>query len=55
MSKDDNGTDVFGQSIENFEMADNLMMIGALTPPKHEIADTFEAAILQIANYLKSQ
>ena len=47
--------DVHGQSIENFQMADNLMMIGALNDEKilkenTEIADSFAKVIEQIAN-----
>lgn len=44
--------DIHGQTIENFEMADNLMMIGALESGAGEIAPTFDAVIMQIANYL---
>jgi nucleoside 2-deoxyribosyltransferase len=53
---DPNGeTDVHGQSIEDFKMADNLMMIGALQSGKGTIAYSFEAAILQIADHLQNQ
>ena len=41
--------DVHGQAIENFQMADNLMMIGALESGAGQIADSFDTAILQIA------
>lgn len=47
--------DVHGQSIEDFKMADNLMMIGALQSGKGTIAYSFEAAILQIADHLLKQ
>lgn len=55
VSEDQHGVDKFGQSIEDFQMADNLMMIGALDSPNHEIATTFEGAILQIAKHLSSK
>ncbi|RBP53037.1 nucleoside 2-deoxyribosyltransferase [Arenicella xantha] len=44
--------DAHGQSIENFAMADNLMMIGALQSGHGEIADSFEQVILQIAEHI---
>ena len=47
--------DVHGQSIEQFEMADNLMMIGALESGAGEIAESFEQAVLSIANHLLAQ
>jgi nucleoside 2-deoxyribosyltransferase len=54
LSKDSSEVDVHGQSIENFEMADNLMMIGAINDAKNlksnqKIAASFEDAIIQIA------
>lgn len=51
---DDGHTDVHGQSIENFQMADNLMMIGSLHSGSGEIAPDLESAILQIAEYILS-
>jgi len=47
--------DIHGQSIENFQMADNLMMIGALQSGDGQIAPSFEAAILSIADSLQNQ
>lgn len=41
--------DIHGQSIEDFQMADNLMMIGSLDDTGGDIHLTFEAAILDIA------
>lgn len=55
VSKERQDTDVFGQSIENFEMADNLMMIGSIDADNHRIAASFEAAILQIAEHINRQ
>lgn len=52
---EDGETDVHGQSIEDFQMADNLMMIGALQSGKGAIAYSFEAAVLQIAEHLLQQ
>lgn len=52
---DSGATDVHGQSIEDFQMADNLMMIGALQTGAGTIAYSFEAAILQIAEHILSQ
>ncbi|GGZ97450.1 hypothetical protein GCM10008090_02170 [Arenicella chitinivorans] len=52
---DNPGKDAHGQSIEDFQMADNLMMIGALESGRGEIANSFEAAVLQIAQTLQSQ
>lgn len=48
-------TDVHGQSIENFQMADNLMMIGSMQKANGEIAQDFEQVILQIAEHLNAQ
>lgn len=55
MSVNDPTKDQFGQSIEDFKMADNLMMIGALSSGNSEISTSFEEAILQIAEFIKSQ
>ncbi len=54
VSKDKPNTDAFGQSIEEFQMADNLMMVGALESGSGNIASSFEQAIIQIAEHLKS-
>lgn len=43
------GHDIHGQSIENFQMADNLMMIGSLETGEGKISDSFESAVLKIA------
>ena len=45
--------DIDGQSIEDFDMADNLMMIGALDDAGANIQPTFREAILSIAEYLQ--
>lgn len=55
VSKDKPGTDVHGQSIEDFQMADNLMMIGALESGNADISKNFEDAVLNIANYIQKQ
>ena len=52
---DNPGKDAHGQSIEDFQMADNLMMIGSLESGSGEIAPDFEAAVLQIAQSLQAQ
>lgn len=41
--------DAYGQSIENFNMADNLMMIGALADSKTQLQNSFDQAIEAIA------
>lgn len=41
--------DIHGQSIEHFEMADNLMMIGALNDSQTTLQLNFEAAVMAIA------
>ena len=55
MSATDPTKDKFGQSIEDFKMADNLMMIGALTSGNGEITSSFDEVILQIAEYIQAQ
>ena len=50
LSKEKPGHDVHGQSIENFQMADNLMMIGSLETGEGKISDSFEMAVLKIAD-----
>ena len=49
ISADNPGFDTHGQSIENFNMQDNLMMIGSLETGEGKISDSFEAAVLAIA------
>ena len=44
--------DADGQSIEDFQMAENLMMIGALESGAGLIADDFDQAVMQIAESL---
>jgi len=55
VSSSDPHKDVHGQSIEDFQMADNLMMVGALDTANGSIASDFENVIMQIAEYLISQ
>jgi len=55
ISTEHKGKDVHGQTIEDFAMADNLMMIGSLESGAKEIAPSFELVILQIANAIKAQ
>jgi len=55
VSKESGDKDVHGQSIEDFEMPDNLMMVGAMHSGKGEIAASFEAVILQIAESIKDK
>lgn len=45
--------DIHGQSIENFQMADNLMMVGSLQSGDGTIAPTFEAAVMAIADSIQ--
>ena len=49
ISQDNAEVDIHGQSIENFGMADNLMMIGSLETGEAKISNSFESAILAIA------
>ena len=44
----------YNEAIENFQMEDNLMMIGALESGAGELSDSFEAAVLSIAEHIKS-
>lgn len=44
--------DIHGQAIEDFNMSDNLMMIGALHSGNGDIAADFDSLIQQIAEYL---
>lgn len=55
VSSDKPGHDVHGQSIENFKMADNLMMIGALESGEAKISSSFEAAIISIAAKIEAE
>ena len=52
MSPHDARVDADGQSVDDFEMADNLMMIGALESGAGAIAHDFDRAIMQIAESL---
>ncbi|TQV86327.1 hypothetical protein FKG94_01290 [Exilibacterium tricleocarpae] len=49
------GWDIHGQSIEDFGMADNLMMIGALDDAGADIQLTFVAAIERIAAHIQAR
>ncbi|MEO0368685.1 MAG: nucleoside 2-deoxyribosyltransferase [Pseudomonadota bacterium] len=49
---EDPNKDVHGQSIESFEMADNLMMIGALESGNAKIEATFSDVIEAIAEHI---
>jgi len=51
----DDHKDIYGQSIENFNMADNLMMLGAMTSGSGVIATDFDSVIKQIATYLLNE
>lgn len=55
VSPDQAGKDAHGQTIEDFEMADNLMMVGALESGSGNIANSFEDVVLQIAESIKAQ
>ena len=46
--------DIDGQSVENFAMADNLMMMGALDDAGGGIQPSFRAVVLRIAEYLRT-
>ena len=46
------GVDANGHAVDDFEMADNLMMIGALQSGAGEIADDFDRAVMQVAESL---
>ena len=52
MSPHDARVDADGQSVDDFGMADNLMMIGALDSGAGAIARDFDQAIMQIAESL---
>ena len=52
LSSHDAGVDADGQSVDDFQMADNLMMIGALESGAGTIAGNFDQAIMQIAESL---
>lgn len=55
INPDKPGVDIHGQSIENFKMEDNLMMIGALESGEGRISDNFKAAVLKIAEHIQAQ
>lgn len=55
VSANNDFVDADGQSIENFEMSDNLMMIGAMQSGNGKLAASFDAVILQIADYFLAQ
>ena len=52
VSEHDPRVDADGLSIDDFQMADNLMMVGALESGAGAIAESFEEAIVQIAESL---
>ena len=52
MSERDPRVDADGLSVDDFRMADNLMMIGALESGAGTIAESFDQAIVQIADSL---
>lgn len=54
ISTEKEGVDIHGQAIENFQMEDNLMMIGALESGSGALSESFEAAVLSIAEHIKS-
>lgn len=51
----DPNRDKDGQYIENFGLTDNLMMVGAHTDTGFAMAENFEQAILNIAQYFLQQ
>ena len=51
---DDCRVDADGLFVDDFGMADNLMMIGALESGAGSIAGSFDEAIMQIARYLRA-
>lgn len=55
VSADNPEKDVHGQTVENFEMSDNLMMIGALNDSATEIKMTFEEVVEAIAQDIISR
>lgn len=55
INPDKTGIDIHGQSIENFKMEDNLMMIGALESGEGKISDDFKTAVLKIAEHIQAQ
>ena len=52
VSVHDARVDADGHAIDDFEMADNLMMIGALESGAGTIADDFDRAIMQVAEFV---
>ena len=55
LSSHDSRVDADGQSVDDFRMADNLMMVGALDSGAGAIARDFDQAIMQIAESLLEQ
>jgi nucleoside 2-deoxyribosyltransferase len=55
VSADAPDIDAYGQSIENFQMPDNLMMVGALQSGIATISDDFDSLVMQIAESIISQ
>ena len=49
---DDAMVDPNGLNIENFQMSDNLMMIGAMQSGAGNVTESLEKVVLQIATYL---
>ena len=49
------GKDKDGIHIENFQMIDNLMMVGAYSKTGYPVAENFEALIMNIADYIQSK
>lgn len=54
IDKNKTGVDIHGQSIEDFQMSDNLMMIGALDDAGGKIHLTFDEVIMSIAKYIQA-
>ena len=55
VSKEDASLDKDGLSIENFSMTDNLMMVGAHTDTGYDVANSFQQAILNVADHILKQ
>ena len=52
VSAHDARVDADGHAIDDFQMADNLMMIGALESGAGSIADDFDQSVMQVAQSL---
>lgn len=52
VSPTDDHKDIHGQTIESFNMADNLMMVGSLESGNGKIAENFQLVIEQIAEHI---